>query len=86
LSNVFELALPPETIELIAEKVAERVGAGSRVDGFLTVDRAAEYLACERHRIYDLCRRGGLRHARDGKRLLFRREWLDDVLDLRKAA
>jgi len=68
--------------------VAARVADSGAVvvDGYVDIDGACQYLACARHRIYDLCRRGNLKHARDGKRLLFRREWLDDILDQRRAA
>lgn len=48
---------------------------------WLDVAAAAVYLACSAKRIYDLVALGRLRCARDGRRLLFRREWLDAALD-----
>ena len=50
-------------------------------DPWLDTDAAAAYLACDPRRIYDLVAMGRLRQAKDGRRLLFRREWLDAALD-----
>lgn len=49
---------------------------------WLDVAAGAAYLCCSAKRIYDLVALGQLRCARDGRRLLFRREWLDAALDL----
>lgn len=80
----FTLAFPPELVGAIAERMvdmlAERSAARAEPTPWLDVDAAARYLACERHRIYDLVSAGRLRCARDGRRLLFRREWLDAAL------
>lgn len=51
----------------------------TRSEPWRNVEQAADYLACPRSRIYDLVRLGKLRHAKEGARLVFRREWLDDV-------
>ena len=54
----------------------------SEPEPWFDVPAAAVYLACSAKRIYDLVALGRLRCARDGRRLLFRREWLDAALDL----
>jgi excisionase family DNA binding protein len=46
---------------------------------YVTTEKAAEILACKPKRIYELVAQGRLRHFRDGRRLLFRREDLDAV-------
>ena len=83
-SSPLSLAVPPELVDAIAERVvdllAERTPAQAEPTPWLDVDAAARYLACERHRVYDLVSAGRLRCARDGRRLLFRCEWLDDCL------
>jgi excisionase family DNA binding protein len=48
---------------------------------WMTVKGAAEYLACKPRRIHDLVSEGRLRQAKDGRRSLFRVEWLDAVLE-----
>ena len=78
------LELPTEVLEDIARRGAERALAENRdgrLEPYLDPDGAAEYLACPRSRIYDLVSQGRLRPKRDGRRLLFRREWLDDALE-----
>lgn len=76
-------SFPPELVEAIAEGVAERVATKSPSPqvAWMDVDAAAEYLACSPQRIYDLVSLGRLRPAKDGRRSLFRREWLDEVLE-----
>jgi excisionase family DNA binding protein len=76
--------LPVDVLESVARRAAElalseagAVGA----DGWLDVDQAAEYLACKPHRVYDLVGEGRLRCEKDGRRSLFRREWLDAGLE-----
>ena len=79
------LPIPDSVIELIAQRaatlVAQRLEASSPSAPYLGVEQAAEYLACPKSRIYDLKARGRLRCCHDGRRLLFRREWLDEALD-----
>ncbi len=78
------LAVPPELVEAVAQRVAdllvERLPAQRGPEPWLDVDAAADYLACRPHRVYDLVAEGRLRCAKDGRRSLFRREWLDDYL------
>ena len=75
--------LPPELLEQIAARAAEVVEDRSReaVESWIGVDGAADYLACARQRIYDLVSQGRLECRRDGRRLLFRRSWLDAYLE-----
>jgi excisionase family DNA binding protein len=47
---------------------------------WLDVRGAAAHLACSTKRIYDLVAQGRVRFARDGRRLLFRVEWLDAMV------
>ncbi len=78
------LAVPPELVEAVAERVAEllveRLPAQHGPEPWLDVDAAAVYLACRPHRVYDLVAEGRVRCAKDGRRSLFRREWLDHYL------
>jgi len=78
------LEVPCELVEALAERVAdllaERLPAQRGPAPWLDVDGAADYLACKPHRVYDLVAEGRLRCAKDGRRSLFRREWLDDYL------
>jgi excisionase family DNA binding protein len=77
------LAVPDELVEVVAERVvdllAERLP--NRPEPWLDSAEAAGYLQTDVKRISDLSRSGQLRCARDGRRLLFRREWLDDYVD-----
>ncbi len=47
---------------------------------WLDVHAAAAHLACSTKRIYDLVAQRRVRFARDGRRLLFRVEWLDQMV------
>lgn len=77
------LAVPDDLVEALAERVvdllAERLP--ERPEPWLNVEGAADYLACKPDRVYDLKREGRLRFAKDGSRLVFRREWLDACLE-----
>jgi len=53
-----------------------------RPEPWCDVETAALYLACGQQRIYDLVAQRRLRVARDGRRLPFRREWLDEYLEI----
>jgi excisionase family DNA binding protein len=80
-NDSLSLGVPTDLIEAIAERTAERLAERmpDRPEPYLDVDGAAEYLACQPHRIYDLCRQGLPCH-KDGKRSLFRRQDLDEWL------
>ena len=77
------LAVPPELVELVAARAAELVEDRERqaAEPWLDVEEAALYIAAKRQRVYDLVSQGRLRHCREGRRLLFRREWLDGCLE-----
>lgn len=79
------VAISADLLDALAEALAERLADRLRAElpeprAWLTVAEAAEYMRCAPQRIYDLRSQGKLRHAKDGSRLLFRREWLDDYL------
>lgn len=74
------LNVPDELVEAIAERVAERLGAGAAPSPLLTVDEAADYLRCGRKRIYDLTSQRRIAHLKDGSRTLIRRDELDRYL------
>lgn len=82
------LEIPPELIERIAQRTAELLAEreDNRDEPYMGIEEAARYLAAPVSRIRDLKAQGKLRHYRDGRRLLFRREDLDAVLDRRGAA
>jgi len=74
--------VPTEVIEQLAQQVLTLVEQQVAVapEPYLNPEDAATYLACPKSRIYALTEQGKLRHARDGRKLKFRREWLDDSL------
>lgn len=76
--TTIDLRLDDETIDEIASRVATMLGAPAA--HWLNVEQAAAHLACKPDRIHDLVSRRVLDVRRDGRRLLFRREWLDAVL------
>lgn len=72
-----------ELVEQIARRTAELLREDRRDErpaGWLNAEQAADYLACPQSRIYDLVQLGRLRRKLDGRRLLFRPEWLDAAL------
>jgi len=78
------LEVPDALVEAVAQRVAdllaERLPMQRGPEPWLDVDAAAVYLACRPHRVYDIVAEGRLRCAKDGRRSLFRREWLDAYL------
>lgn len=70
-----------EIVDQIASAVVAQLSAAVAVrHEWLDVAEAAAYMRCEKQRIYDLHSQQRLRAAKDGSRLLFRREWLDEYL------
>jgi excisionase family DNA binding protein len=65
---------------LLAPKLTHATARGEP-EAWLTVDQAADYLACGKQRIYNLVSQRRIRFAKDGSRVLFRRQWLDDILE-----
>jgi len=71
-------ALVPAIAEHVVELLGERLAASSAVPTpWLSAAEAADYLRCERKRIYDLVGQQRLPAHRDGSRLLFQRAELD---------
>jgi excisionase family DNA binding protein len=66
-----------QLVDLLAERVAARLGTRSP---WLSADEAAGYLACPVSRIRRLTMTGDLPVHRDGRRVLYRREELDDFI------
>ncbi len=76
-------------LEQIALRVAELVSPNGGQPKWLDVEQAAAHLGYGdakkgRERIYDLKARGLIEHAHDGRRLLLRRNSLDEYLTLGK--
>ena len=80
------LAFPPALVEAIARAVADEIerrgttANGATSSPWLTLTEAADYLRCERQRLYDLAANGALVPYKDGRRSLYRREALDAYL------
>lgn len=64
---------------LVVDRLADLQPASSA--GYRDVQGAADYLACDARRIYDLVGSGRLRCSRDGRRLLFTEDDLRGCLD-----
>ncbi len=75
--------LPPEVLDQIVQRATAAAVEELRLlrEPWLDVEQAAAYLACPKSRIYDLVQLRRLRHAKDGRNLKFRREWLDQALE-----
>jgi hypothetical protein len=74
------LVVPPELIELLVERVAERVTPPSASEPWVGVADVARHLGCRPQRIYDLVSRratSGIPHRKEGGRLLFRLSQID---------
>ena len=69
-------------VELVAERAAaivlEQLPIGSPSSPYLNVDEAADYLRCERQRIYDLLSARRLTKLKDGSRVLLLRSELGE--------
>lgn len=78
----FTVPLPAELLDHFAATVAEELASrlSPPPEPYMDADQAAEYLACNRRRVYDLAERGAIPHYRDGKRLLFQRHDLDSYV------
>ncbi len=78
----FALTVPPELVAALAERVAALIAgqATPSPSPYLTVEEAAEYLGRPKSRIYELVAQKRVRHYRDGRAVLFRREDLDACL------
>jgi excisionase family DNA binding protein len=76
---VLSVSLPPELVEIVAERAAELVEerSGARVEPWIGVRDASAHLACPASRVYALVSARRIPHRKDGSRLLFRRSELD---------
>ena len=81
--NALAAALLAELDDQALEQLAERLRPFLRAEPdserspWLDVAGAAEYLKCPKSRLYALVSAGRVPHAKDGSRLLFRRDELD---------
>jgi excisionase family DNA binding protein len=82
------LDLPPELIESLVAKVAERVLADLGADAtghgtsspYMTIPEAATYLRCPRQRIDDLLSQRRLTRIKEGRRTLVARAEIETHL------
>lgn len=78
--------VPDELVQAIAAKVAELLADQEAPrdpdppDRLLTVEEAAEYLRAKPRRVYELVRTRVLDVERDGRRVLIRKQTLDEHL------
>jgi excisionase family DNA binding protein len=72
-------SLAPRLAEELAPRIADELER--RAAPFLTVDEAAEYLRCDRQRIYDLCSSNRLGRHKDGSRVLVSRLELEQYVN-----
>lgn len=79
----FALELPPNSLDALAAKVAERLRSlkADEPEPWIPVEQAAEHLGCKPRRIYDLVSQSRIPFERDGARLLFRRSQIDEALE-----
>ena len=64
--------------ESLAPRLATRLTGAAERDPWIDVAEAAKYLACPKSRIYALVSARRIPHQKDGSRVLFRRDELDD--------
>jgi excisionase family DNA binding protein len=82
MSDPLTIALPSAFLDQVARRVVDMLGERDwQPEPWLTVQQAADHLACRPQRIYNLVSQRRLRHAKDGSRVLFRRQWLDEYLE-----
>ena len=78
--HVLTLTLPPEAMQVLAERLAELLQAAPRSEEWVGVDDAARHIGCNRNRIYYLVSNNRIPHHHEGRRVMFRRSELDDWL------
>jgi excisionase family DNA binding protein len=77
-----EIEIGDDFVEQVAQRVAELLAEPQEpASPYATVDEAAEYLRCQRQRIYDLVSSRRLTKYRDGARVLVSRQELDEHLE-----
>jgi excisionase family DNA binding protein len=82
MSPSFEIALPPELLEQVAQRAAEIIAekSGAGPEPWLSVEQAAEHLAVSVSQLYTLCSqrtRNGIPLTKEGSRSYFRASELD---------
>jgi excisionase family DNA binding protein len=77
------LEFPAELVEIVAQRAAELLAErdAPSASPWLDTKGAAAYMACTPARIHDLVQARQLTPARDGRRLVFRRDDLDAYLE-----
>lgn len=84
MSAGLALPFPEQLVDVIAERVAERLAGRAPATGpepWIGVAEAARHLDCEPKRIYDLKSQRRIPFRKDGSRVLFRRSDLDAYLE-----
>jgi excisionase family DNA binding protein len=80
----FELAIPPELVEEIAQRAAQLMRQleleENPLSPYMTVDEAAEFLRCKPKRIYDLRSSGRLSRFNEGGRALVLRSEIEALV------
>jgi excisionase family DNA binding protein len=69
---------PSDAVARLAERVADVLA--ERRSPWLTAEQAAEHIAAPLSRVRKLTMTGELPHHRDGRRVLYRRDELDDFV------
>ncbi len=86
LADALLAELDDAALDALAAKLAGRlnVAQSAEPEPYLTVEQAAEYLACKPKRVYDLCSQRRLPFAKDGSRTLLRRADLDAYVEAQR--
>jgi excisionase family DNA binding protein len=66
--------------DLVATRVASKIGAPNPPSPWMTAAAAADYLGCSVSRIRTLTLTGELPHHRDGRRPMYHRDELDHYI------
>ncbi len=83
------LVVPPELIDHLIERLAERVAPPPTAEAWVGVGDVARHLGCRPQRIYDLVSRratSGIPHRKEGGRLLFRLSQIDVWIESGRAS
>ena len=83
------LVVPPELIELLVERVAQRMAPPPGWEPWVGVADVARHLGCRPQRVYDLVSRratSGIPHRKEGGRLLFRLSQIDAWIESGRAS
>lgn len=75
------LRIDDATVEEIVRQVAILVSVPTHPAEWMTPDEVADYLRCEKRRVYDLRSKGRLRGFKESGRLLFKRSDVEDLIE-----